>query len=112
MSVAEMCWGDTGLLLSVPRQGLGNSAHASDANDEQLERFQGTWAAVALTEPAFGSDSAQVSTTAKPEGDHYVHNGKKHHVPSHARPASVVVLAPCEQAHGRAATQSCGREKE
>jgi len=29
MGIAEMCWGDVGLLLSLPRQGLGNSAIAS-----------------------------------------------------------------------------------
>lgn len=29
----------------MPRQGLGNSAIAAVANDEQLERFKGTWAA-------------------------------------------------------------------
>ncbi len=28
MSIQEMCWGDVGLLLSMPRQGLGNSAIA------------------------------------------------------------------------------------
>ncbi len=41
LSVAEMCWGDVGLLLTMPRQGLGNSAIAAVANDEQLERFKG-----------------------------------------------------------------------
>ena len=41
MSIAEMCWGDVGLLLSMPRQGLGNSAIASVADDEQQERFDG-----------------------------------------------------------------------
>ena len=51
MSIAEMCWGDVGLLLSMPRQGLGNSAIASVADDEQLERFEGVWAAMAITEP-------------------------------------------------------------
>ena len=64
LSIMEMCWGDVGLLLSMPRQGLGNSAIASVANDEQLERFKGTLASMAITEPSFGSDSAQVSTTA------------------------------------------------
>jgi len=34
MSIAEMCWGDVGLLLSMPRQGLGNSAIASVADDD------------------------------------------------------------------------------
>ena len=44
LSIMEMCWGDVGLLLSMPRQGLGNSAIASVANDEQAERFKGVWA--------------------------------------------------------------------
>ncbi len=51
LGIIEMCYGDTGLLLTMPRQGLGNSAIAAVANDEQLERFKGTWAAMAITEP-------------------------------------------------------------
>src|SRR3954468_5045525 len=35
LSIMEMCWGDVGLLLSMPRQGLGHSAIASVASDEQ-----------------------------------------------------------------------------
>ena len=31
LGIIEMCWGDVGLLLSMPRQGLGNSAIASVA---------------------------------------------------------------------------------
>lgn len=34
LSIVEMCYGDTGLLLSMLRQGLGNSAIAAMANDE------------------------------------------------------------------------------
>src|SRR3954471_21506139 len=34
MSIAEMCWGDVALLLSLPRQGLGNSAIASVGDPE------------------------------------------------------------------------------
>ena len=48
LSIMEMCWGDVGLLLSMPRQGLGNSAIASVANDEQHERFDGLWASMAM----------------------------------------------------------------
>ncbi|MDT0203587.1 acyl-CoA dehydrogenase family protein [Nocardioides sp. AE5] len=106
LSVAEMCWGDTGLTLSMPRQGLGNSAIASVANDEQLKRFEGTWAAMAITEPAFGSDSAQVSTTAKLDGDHYVINGEKIFVTSGERADSVVVWATLDKSLGRAAIKS------
>src|SRR5271155_2065786 len=54
LGVIELCWGDVGLLLSMPRQGLGNSAIASVASDEQLERFAGKWAAMAITEPEAG----------------------------------------------------------
>jgi len=106
MSVAEMCWGDTGLTLSMPRQGLGNSAIASVANDEQLERFKGTWASMAITEPAFGSDSAQVSTTATKDGDEYVLNGEKIFVTSGDRSDSVVVWATLDKSLGRAAIKS------
>ena len=35
LGIIELCWGDLGLLLSLPRQGLGNSAIASVATDEQ-----------------------------------------------------------------------------
>ena len=31
LGIIELCWGDVGLLLSMPRQGLGNSAIASVA---------------------------------------------------------------------------------
>jgi acyl-CoA dehydrogenase len=106
MSVAEMCWGDVGLLLSMPRQGLGNSAIASVANDEQLERFKGTWASMAITEPSFGSDSAQVSTTAVLDGDHYVLNGEKIFVTAGERSDSVVVWATLDKSLGRAAIKS------
>ncbi len=82
LSIMEMCWGDVGLLLALPRQGLGNSAIASVANDEQLEKFAGTWAAMAITEPEVGSDSANIRTTATKDGDEYVINGEKIYVTS------------------------------
>jgi alkylation response protein AidB-like acyl-CoA dehydrogenase len=60
LGIIELCWGDVGLLLSMPRQGLGNSAIASVATEEQLERYGGKWAAMAITEPEAGSDSASI----------------------------------------------------
>ncbi len=106
LSVIEMCWGDVGLLLSMPRQGLGNSAIASVADDEQLERFKGTWAAMAITEPSFGSDSAAITTTAVKDGDAYVLNGEKIFVTSGDRADSVVVWATLDKSLGRAAIKS------
>ena len=101
-----MCWGDVGLLLAMPRQGLGNAAIAAVANDEQLERFKGTWAAMAITEPNCGSDSAAIRTTAVKDGDDYILNGEKIYVTSGARADSVVVWATLDKNIGRAAIKS------
>ncbi|GAA4716582.1 acyl-CoA dehydrogenase family protein [Nocardioides conyzicola] len=106
MSIAEMCWGDVGLLLSMPRQGLGNSAIASVADDEQQERFAGVWAGMAITEPGTGSDSANISTTAVLDGDHYVINGEKIFVTSGDRADAIVVWATLDRSLGRAAIKS------
>jgi acyl-CoA dehydrogenase len=106
LSIMEMCWGDVGLLLSMPRQGLGNSAIASVATDEQLERFKGMWASMAITEPGTGSDSASITTTAVRDGDDYVLNGEKIFVTAGERSDAVVVWATLDKSLGRAAIKS------
>ncbi len=106
LSIIEMCWGDVGLLLSMPRQGLGNSALASVATDEQLKRYAGTWASMAITEPGCGSDSGAITTTAVKDGDHYVLNGEKIFVTAGERSDSVVVWATLDKDLGRAAIKS------
>ncbi|MCY1284689.1 Acryloyl-CoA reductase (NADH) [compost metagenome] len=106
LGVMELCWGDVGLLLAMPRQGLGNAAIAAVANDEQLQRFRGTWAAMAITEPGCGSDSAAIRTSAVQDGDHYVLNGEKIFVTSGARADAVVVWATLDKRLGRAAIKS------
>jgi acyl-CoA dehydrogenase len=106
LSIMEMCWGDVGLLLSMPRQGLGNSAIASVASDEQLKRFEGVWAGMAITEPGCGSDSASIQTTARLDGDHYVIDGEKIFVTAGGRCDAVVVWATLDKSLGRAAIKS------
>jgi acyl-CoA dehydrogenase len=106
LGTIEMCWGDVALLLSMPRQGLGNAAIASVANEEQLARFGGKWAAMAITEPDCGSDSAAIRTTATLDGDHYVLNGEKIFVTSGERADAVVVWATLDRSKGRAAIKS------
>jgi acyl-CoA dehydrogenase len=106
LSIMELCRGDVGLLLSVPRQGLGNSAIASVADDEQLERFAGQWAAMAITEPEAGSDSAAIRTTAVRDGDEYVLNGEKIYVTAGERADLVVVWATLDRNKGRGAIKS------
>ena len=111
LGVMELCWGDVGLLLTMPRQGLGNSAIASVANEEQLKRFAGRWAAMAITEPHCGSDSAAIRTSARLDGDHYVLNGEKIFVTSGERAELVVVWATLDKSVGRAAIKSFVVEK-
>ncbi len=106
LGVIELCWGDVGLLLSMPRQGLGNSAIASVASEEQLQHYGGKWAAMAITEPEAGSDSASIRTTAELDGDEYVLNGEKIFVTSGDRAELVVVWASLDRSKGRAAIKS------
>jgi len=106
LGIVELCWGDVGLLLSMPRQGLGNSAIASVATEEQLEHYGGKWAAMAITEPEAGSDSAAIRTTAELDGEEYVLNGEKIFVTSGDRADLIVVWASLDPSKGRAAIKS------
>jgi acyl-CoA dehydrogenase len=106
LGIIELCWGDVGLLLTMPRQGLGNSAIASVASEEQLEHYGGKWAAMAITEPEAGSDSAAIRTTAELDGDEYVLNGEKIFVTSGDRADLIVVWASLDRSKGRAAIKS------
>ncbi|WP_340683870.1 acyl-CoA dehydrogenase family protein [Amycolatopsis coloradensis] len=111
LGTIEMCWGDVGLLLSMPRQGLGNAAIGSVATDEQLKKFSGLWAAMAITEPDCGSDSAAITATARLDGDEYVINGEKIFVTAGERADAVVVWATLDKTKGRAAIKSFVVEK-
>jgi alkylation response protein AidB-like acyl-CoA dehydrogenase len=107
LNVMEVSWGDVALMLSVPRQGLGNAAISSVATREQLEKLgKDVWAAMAITEPGFGSDSAAVTTTAKLDGDEYVINGEKIFVTAGSRATHIVVWATLDKSLGRAAIKS------
>jgi acyl-CoA dehydrogenase len=106
LGTMEMCWGDAGLLLSMPRQGLGNAAIASVADEDQLARYKGKWAAMAITEPDTGSDSGAIRTTAIRDGDEYVLNGEKIFVTSGERADCVVVWATLDRSKGKAAIKS------
>lgn len=111
LSIMELCWGDVGLLLSLPRQGLGNAAIASVADDDQLARFGHLWSAMAITEPESGSDPAALTTTARLDGEEYVLNGEKIFVTAGERCEAVVVWATLDRSLGRAAIKSFLVEK-
>ncbi len=108
LGVIELCWGDVGLLLTMPRQGLGQAAIAAVADEEQLKRFGGKWAAMAITEPEAGSDSAAIRATAQLDeatGD-YILNGEKIFVTSGDRAELIVVWATLDRKAGRGAIKS------
>lgn len=111
LGLQELCWGDVGLSLTLPRQGLGNAAIAAVASAEQRQRFSKTWAAMAITEPDCGSDSAAIRTTAVKDGDDYIINGEKIFVTSGERADAVVVWASLDRSLGRAAIKSFVVEK-
>jgi acyl-CoA dehydrogenase len=84
VSIEELSWGDAGLYLCLPGPGLGGAAVAAAGTADQKERFlsrfkegEPKWAAMAITEPSCGSDSAAIQTTAVRDGDHWVLNGTK-----------------------------------
>jgi acyl-CoA dehydrogenase len=108
LGIIEMCWGDVGLLLTMPRQGLGQAAIAAVADEEQLKRFGGRWAAMAITEPGAGSDSAAIRTTARFDEatGEYVLNGEKIFVTSGDRAELIVVWATLDHSAGRGAIKS------
>lgn len=106
LGMVELCWGDIGLALSIPRQGLGNAAVAAVATPEQKARWGQVWAAMAITEPGAGSDSAAIRTTARLEGNEWVINGEKIYVTAGERATAVVVWATLDRNMGRAAIKS------
>jgi acyl-CoA dehydrogenase len=106
LGMTELCWGDVGLAISIPRQGLGNAAITAVADAEQKKRFKGLWAAMAITEPGAGSDSANIRTTARLDGDEWVLDGEKIYVTAGSRADAVVVWATLDRNLGRAAIKS------
>src|SRR5437870_3568794 len=68
-------------------------------------------AAMAITEPDCGSDSAAIRTTATLDGDHYVLNGEKIFITAGERADAIVVWATLDKSKGRAAIKSFVVEK-
>ena len=101
-----LCWGDVGLMLSMPGRGLGNAAINAVGTPEQVQEFGKTYAAMCITEPGTGSDSANISTTAVLDGDEWVLNGEKIYVTAGGRCDTLVVWATLDKSLGKAAIKS------
>ncbi len=118
VQIEELAWGDAGLYLCIPNPGLGGAAVQAVGTPEQKKRFLGSfyegkpkWAAMAITEPHFGSDSKQVATTAVRDGDEWILNGTKIFCTSGERALMksdgfVVVWATLDKSKGRSAIKS------
>lgn len=101
-----LCWGDVGLMLSMPGRGLGNAAINAVGTPEQIEKHGSSYAAMCITEPGAGSDSANISTTAVLDGDEWVINGEKIYVTAGGRCDTLVVWATLDKSAGKAAIKS------
>jgi acyl-CoA dehydrogenase len=111
LSVEELSYGDLGLMLSIPGAGLGNAAITAVGTPEQKEKFGSLWAAMAITEPESGSDSASIQATAVLDGDEWVLNGEKIFVTCADRSDIVVVWANIDPGSGKAGIKSFIVEK-
>jgi acyl-CoA dehydrogenase len=111
IGMMEICRGDVGLALSIPRQGLGNAAISAVGTPEQRQKYKRTWVAMAITEPSAGSDSAAIRTTARLDGDSWVIDGEKIFVTAGERAGAVVVWASLDPTLGRAAIKPFVVEK-
>lgn len=106
-----LCWGDVGLFLGMPGSGLGNAAITAVGTPEQVKKYGGRYAAMCITEPGTGSDSANISTTAVLDGDEWVINGEKIYVTDGQRCDTLVVWATLDKSLGKAAIKSFIVEK-
>jgi acyl-CoA dehydrogenase len=108
----ELAWGDPALILTFPGPGLGGPPVQITGTPDQKERAFAVfkedkenphWGAYALTEPGAGSDVANIATTCKKDGDHYILNGTKCFITNGARADWNVVFATLDKSKGRAA---------
>ncbi|MEM9257259.1 MAG: acyl-CoA dehydrogenase family protein [Pseudomonadota bacterium] len=106
-----LCWGDVGLFLGMPGSGLGNAAINAVGTPEQVNKYGGSYAAMCITEPSTGSDSANISTTAVADGDEWILNGEKIYVTDGDRADTLVVWATLDKSLGKAAIKSFIVEK-
>ena len=108
----ELAYGCAGICLAIGGSGLAASPVARMGTEEQKQEFRrllaGTddkghikVAAMALSEPATGSDISGLKTVARRDGDHWVIRGSKQWITNGQSAAVYVVWAQTDEAAGR-----------
>ncbi len=109
----ELGYGCAGIALALAGSGLAASPVARMGTDEQKAEFKKLMsgldehghvkvAAMALSEPATGSDISGLKTLALPDGDHFVIRGSKQWITNGQSAAVYVVWANTDPSAGRA----------
>jgi acyl-CoA dehydrogenase len=109
----EMAWGCAGISLALGGSGLACTPVARMGTDEQKQEFRRLLsgldekghikvAAMALSEPATGSDISGLKTVARQDGDHWVIRGSKQWITNGQSAAVYVVWAQTDAGAGRA----------
>jgi alkylation response protein AidB-like acyl-CoA dehydrogenase len=109
----ELAYGCAGITLALAGSGLAASPVARMGTAEQKAEFRRLLtgldehgrikiAAMALSEPATGSDISGLGTTARPDGDHWIIRGSKQWITNGQSASVYVVWAQTEPAAGRA----------
>ena len=109
----ELAYGCAGITLAIGGSGLAASPVARMGTDEQKQEFKKLLdgvdekgrikvAAMALSEPATGSDISALKTTARPDGDYWIIRGSKQWITNGQSASVYVVWAQTEAAAGRA----------
>jgi acyl-CoA dehydrogenase len=109
----ELAWGCAGICLSIGGSGLAASPVARMGTEEQKQEFRKLLsgndekgrirvAAMALSEPATGSDISGLKTVARQDGDHWVLRGSKQWITNGQSASVYVVWAQTDQSAGRA----------
>jgi acyl-CoA dehydrogenase len=109
----ELAYGCAGITLALAGSGLAASPVARMGTAEQKAELRRLLtgldehgrikiAAMALSEPATGSDISGLGTTARPDGDHWIIRGSKQWITNGQSASVYVVWAQTEPAAGRA----------
>ena len=102
----ELGWGCSGITTSMTANGLALSPILIAGTDEQKKRFVAPfaetlqYASFCLTEPGAGSDAGAIATTAKPDGDGYILNGRKCFTTNGSYASQYTVFASTDRSKG------------